>query len=114
MSTMSIFLHASTMEDEMAQWQTAEAKQRFSAMVEAAELEGPQVVMRHKDPVAVLLSADAYRALVREAGANFGALLADSPFEPGDLHGFKISLNGEDDQDRAETEASVTLKRAAR
>jgi len=38
MSTMSIFLHASTMEDEMAQWQTAEAKQRFSAMVEAAEL----------------------------------------------------------------------------
>ena len=45
----------------MAQWQTADAKQRFSELVDAASEAGPQVVMRHKDPVAVVLSPDEYR-----------------------------------------------------
>ncbi len=48
----------------MGQWQTAEAKQRFSELVEAAACSGPQVVLRHKDPVAVVLSPDDYRRLV--------------------------------------------------
>ncbi len=45
----------------MAQWQTAEAKQRFSELVEAASGQGPQVVMRHKEAVAVVLSPEDYR-----------------------------------------------------
>ena len=76
----------------MAQWQTAEAKQRFTELVEAANGNGPQVVMRHKDPVAVILSPDDYRRLVRQADANFAELLAQSPFGPADAQPVGMSL----------------------
>ena len=75
-----------------AQWQTAEAKQRFSELVDAAAETGPQVVMRHKDVVAIVLSADDYRRLVHQANANFAALLARSPFEPGDAAAVGMTL----------------------
>ena len=78
----------------MAQWQAAEAKQRFSELVDTAERHGPQVVLRHKDPVAVVLSPDDYRALCREADANFARLLAQSPFEPNDIAPVGMSLSG--------------------
>ena len=65
----------------MAQRQTAEAKQRFSELVEAAAGSGPQVVLRHKEPVAVVLSPDDYRRLVR----HFGHLLSCSPFTGEDV-----------------------------
>ena len=77
----------------MAQWQTADAKQRFTDLVEAARGDGPQVVMRHKDPVAVVLSPDEYRRLVRQADANFGKLLAQSPFGPEDVAPVGMSLS---------------------
>ena len=76
----------------MAQWQTADAKQRFTGLVEAAGTIGPQVVMRHKDPVAVVLSPEDYRRLVRQADANFGRLLAQSPFGPDDREPVGMSL----------------------
>jgi prevent-host-death family protein len=76
----------------MAQWQTAEAKQRFTELVEAASGDGPQVVMRHKDPVAVILSPDDYRRLVRQADANFAELLGQSPFAPEDVQPVGMSL----------------------
>ena len=76
----------------MAQWQTADAKQQFTQVIAAAEESGPQVVMRHKEPVAVVLSPDDYRRLVRQATANFGHLLSESPFEPEDVKGFDMSL----------------------
>ncbi|MFL5287590.1 MAG: type II toxin-antitoxin system Phd/YefM family antitoxin [Rhodopila sp.] len=47
------------MEVVTSQWQTADAKQRFSELVEAAGT-GPQVIMRHKEPVAVMLSPEDY------------------------------------------------------
>jgi len=78
----------------MAQWQTADAKQRFTDLVEAAGNKGPQVVMRHKDPVAVVLSPDDYRLLVRQANANFAHLLAMSPFDPEDVDPVGLSLSG--------------------
>jgi prevent-host-death family protein len=56
----------------MAQWQTADAKNRLADLVEAADGHGPQVVMRHKDVVAVALSPEDYRRLARQADANFG------------------------------------------
>jgi prevent-host-death family protein len=81
----------------MAQWQTVEAKQRFSELIDAADAHGPQVVMRHKEPVAVVLSAEAYRRLVRQADANFGRLLAQSPFNQEDVvPSFPVALASAD------------------
>jgi len=76
----------------MAQWQTVEAKQRFTDLVEAANEAGPQVVMRHKEPVAVVLSPAEYRRLVRQADANFARLLDQSPFAPEDTEPVGMSL----------------------
>ncbi len=69
----------------MSRWQTAEAKHQFTKLVEAAEAEGPQLVMRHSAPVAVVLSAEDYRRLKRQADGNFAALLLASPLESGDV-----------------------------
>lgn len=44
-------------------WQVQEAKQRFSELLRKAGAEGPQVVTRHGEEVAIVLSADAYREL---------------------------------------------------
>lgn len=77
----------------MAQWQTADAKQRFSELMEAASGQGPQVVMRHKEAAAVVISPEDYRRLVRQADANFGTLLAQSPFVPEDLEPLEMSLS---------------------
>ena len=78
----------------MSQWQTVDAKQRFSDLVEAAGGQGPQVVLRHQEPVAIVLSADDYRRLVRQADANFANLLARSPFEPDGTEAVGMSLSG--------------------
>ena len=78
----------------MAQWQTAEAKQRFSELVEAAKGQGPQVATRHKEPVAVVLAPDDHRRPVRQADANFGRLLASSPFGSDDIEPVGLSLVG--------------------
>jgi prevent-host-death family protein len=77
----------------MTQWQTAEAKQRFTDLVEAANAAGPQVVMRHKDPVAIVLSPNEYRRLVRQADANLADLLDRSPFAPEDVQPIGMSLS---------------------
>jgi len=78
----------------MGQWQTADAKQRFSDLVDAAGNQGPQLVMRHKEPVAVVLSPDEYRRLMRQADANYAVLLASSPFGPEDSEPVGMSLSG--------------------
>lgn len=76
----------------MAQWQTADAPQQFSQMIATAETQGPQVVMRRDEPVAVVMSPADYRRLVRQADANLAARLASSPFEAGDLDGIGADL----------------------
>jgi len=76
----------------MVQWQTAEARQRFSELVEAAKGQGAQLVMRYKEPVAVVLAPDDYRQLVRQADANFGRLLAASPVGLDDAEPVEVSL----------------------
>ena len=78
----------------MVQWQTAEGRQRFSELVEAAKGQGAQLVMRYKEPVAVVLAPDDYRQLVRQADANFGRLLAASPVGPDDVEPVGVSLAG--------------------
>lgn len=44
-------------------WQVQEAKQKFSALVQRALDEGPQIVTRHGEPAVVVLSAETYRRL---------------------------------------------------
>lgn len=91
----------------MAAWQTAEAKQQFTKMIEAAEKNGPQVVMRHKEPVAVVMSADDYRTLKRQADASFAELLKASPFEPGDIPRMPIKLGNAGYVDELEEETKA-------
>ena len=43
--------------------QAQEAEQKFSELLRKAEEVGPQVVTRHGEEVAVLISAEAYRKL---------------------------------------------------
>jgi len=59
-------------------WQVQEAKQKFSELVRRATEDGPQVITRHGEEVAVLLAAADYRALT-DAGEDFKAFLRSAP-----------------------------------
>ena len=59
-------------------WQLQEAKQRFSELIRSVEADGPQVVTRHGEDVAVVISIAEYRHLRRE-GENFKAFLQSAP-----------------------------------
>ena len=51
----------------MPEWQVQKAKAEFSALIEAAQRE-PQIVTKHGEPVAAVLSHEAYLALKGQAG----------------------------------------------
>ncbi|GAA3306731.1 hypothetical protein GCM10020219_003950 [Nonomuraea dietziae] len=53
----------------MGSWQLQEAKQRFSEVVRKAHDEGPQIITRHGDEVAVILDMAEYR---RDQGRRAG------------------------------------------
>jgi prevent-host-death family protein len=59
-------------------WQLQEAKQRFSELIRSVEADGPQVVTRHGEEVAVVISMAEYRHLRRE-GEDFKAFLQSAP-----------------------------------
>ena len=59
-------------------WQLQEAKQRFSELVRHARAHGPQVVTRHGEAVAVLVSIEEYRRLTRDH-PSFKDLLLGAP-----------------------------------
>jgi antitoxin Phd len=44
-------------------WQLQEAKNKFSEVVDEAVNEGPQIITRHGEEVAVLISSQEYRQL---------------------------------------------------
>ena len=56
-------------------WQIQDAKQRFSEMIRAVTSEGPQVITRHGEDVAVVVDIDEYRRLTRSAVDLAGILL---------------------------------------
>lgn len=77
----------------MRSWQAADAKQNFGRFVEAAQQE-PQVVLKHAEPVGVLLSMKQYEALKAQADAEFANFLAGSPLAESDFDkgvGMKLS-----------------------
>jgi prevent-host-death family protein len=57
-------------------WQLQEAKQRFSELVRRARANGPQVVTRHGEEVAVVVSIEEYRRLTDELPSFKDFLLA--------------------------------------
>lgn len=48
---------------ESAHWQVHEAQQRFSEMLRAVERDGPQIIIRHGEEVAVVIAIEEYRRL---------------------------------------------------
>jgi len=57
-------------------WQLQEAKQRFSELVRHARADGPQVVTKHGEEVAVVVSIEEYRRLTDELPSFKQFLLA--------------------------------------
>jgi prevent-host-death family protein len=57
-------------------WQLQEAKQRFSELVRQARAHGPQVVTRHGEEVAVVVSVEEYRRLTDDQPSFKEFLLA--------------------------------------
>jgi prevent-host-death family protein len=75
-------------------WQLQEAKQRFSELVRRAVVEGPQVVTKHGEETAVVVSIEEYRRLSRDR-PDFREFLLSAP----DLDLLEIDRQG----DRART-----------
>jgi prevent-host-death family protein len=59
-------------------WQIQEAKQRFSELIRAAHADGPQVVTRHGQEIAVVIDIADYRHLKGET-AEFKDYLRSGP-----------------------------------
>tara|TARA_R110000824_G_scaffold279570_1_gene467753 strand:- start:386 stop:634 length:249 start_codon:yes stop_codon:yes gene_type:complete len=75
----------------MTAWQLQDAKNRFSALVKAAESEGPQVVTVHGKDKAVLLSVEAYQQLIQRKGSLLD-FFQSSPWAKTDI---EISRSGD-------------------
>jgi prevent-host-death family protein len=56
-------------------WQVQDAKQRFSEMIRAVASEGPQVITRHGEDVAVVVGIEEYRRLTQPVADLAGILL---------------------------------------
>lgn len=50
----------------MATWGVAEAKAKFSALVERAQVDGPQQITKGGKPVAVVVSIDQWKEIQRK------------------------------------------------
>jgi prevent-host-death family protein len=59
-------------------WQIQEAKQRFSEMIRAVTTEGPQVITRHGEDVAVVVEIGEFHRLTRPA-ADLASILLSGP-----------------------------------
>ena len=65
-------------------WQIQDAKQRFSEMIRAVTSEGPQVITRHGEDVAVVVDIGEYRRLTRPAVDLAGILLGGPKLDDDD------------------------------
>jgi prevent-host-death family protein len=62
----------------MARWQVQEAKQRFSELLREARDDGPQIVTRHGEEIAVVIDMRSYRRL-RGEDLGFKDFLRSGP-----------------------------------
>lgn len=58
-------------------WQIQDAKQRFSEMIRAVTRNGPQIITRHGEEVAVVVDIAEYRRLTRPTVDLTGLLLGE-------------------------------------
>jgi antitoxin Phd len=65
-------------------WTLQDAKNRFSAVVDAALAGRPQEVTRRGQPAVVVLSTEDYRRLLRDAGKMRGSFAEHLLAFPGD------------------------------
>ncbi len=56
-------------------WQVQEAKQRFSEVLRAAESDGPQIVTRHGEEIAVVMDISRYRELTGTGDSFLDAIM---------------------------------------
>lgn len=68
----------------MRQWQVQEAKQRFSEVLRLAHADGPQVVTRHGEEIAVVVDMREYREL-RGEKMDFKEFLVSGPLDVDEL-----------------------------
>ena len=59
-------------------WQIQDAKQRFSEMIRAVTSEGPQVITRHGEDVAVVVDIGEYRRLTQPT-VDLASILLGGP-----------------------------------
>ena len=64
-------------------WQIQDAKQRFSEMIRAVMNEGPQVITRHGEDVAVVVDIGEYRRLTRPSVDLVTVLLGGPKLDDG-------------------------------
>jgi prevent-host-death family protein len=69
-------------------WQIQDAKQRFSEMIRAVMSEGPQVITRHGEDVAVVVDIGEYRRLTRPSVELAAVLLGGPKLDDGTAHVF--------------------------
>ncbi len=69
----------------MATWQVQEAKQRFSEVLRQAESDGPQIITRHGEEVAVIIEASEFHKLKDEVPDFKEYLRAGPSFDDLDL-----------------------------
>ena len=65
-------------------WQLQEAKNRFSAVVKAAQTGEPQIITKHGKEVVILLSVEQYESLTKPEG-DLVDFFANSPLAGVDL-----------------------------
>ena len=78
----------------MTSWSLQDAKNRFSAVVNAALAGEPQRVTRRGEPVVVILSTDEYERMRRLEKANaptFTELLLQIPQDDGEFERIPVS-----------------------
>lgn len=81
-------------------WQVQEAKQQFSEMLRAVERDGPQIITRHGEPVAVILDAAEYHRLAGERRTLADVLLAVEPLLDDDAAAVFDEIEAERKRDR--------------
>jgi prevent-host-death family protein len=59
-------------------WQIQDAKQRFSEMIRAVTSQGPQVITRHGEDVAIVIEIGEYHRLTRGA-VDLASILLGGP-----------------------------------
>ncbi len=78
----------------MKDWRSQEARNRFSALLDAALSEGPQQVTRRGAPAVVVLAVKDYerlRALERRATPSLPELLLSMPQDDGEFERIPVT-----------------------